>query len=265
MDWSKIKTIFILTFLALDIYLLYEFFKLLDTNKYEFIAETSFEEKLAADRIKYVELPKNVGKEAYMSAKPKQFDKEELEKIKGIHFSIIDGNVLQVEFEEPIKLSNDYEISELNAFVKNNIVAGEQYQYFGKSDKGHLITYYQQYQNKTFYKNKNGKLILHINDENEIFSYTQTMLEEVETQSEKLEVLPPLKAIETLYDNGVLQPKTKITKVELGYFTLVQLTASQVLTPTWHFVVEDKEDLFVNAFEGQIVTMDEEEEKNLVE
>ena len=28
MDWSKIKTIFIISFLILDIYLMYEFFKI---------------------------------------------------------------------------------------------------------------------------------------------------------------------------------------------------------------------------------------------
>ena len=59
MDWSKIKTIFIITFLILDVYLLFQFMKIRDANKYEVITEASFEEKLKADEIKYVDLPKD--------------------------------------------------------------------------------------------------------------------------------------------------------------------------------------------------------------
>jgi regulatory protein YycI of two-component signal transduction system YycFG len=44
MDWSKIKTIFILTFLILDVYLLFQFMKIRDANKLEVITEASFEE-----------------------------------------------------------------------------------------------------------------------------------------------------------------------------------------------------------------------------
>jgi len=265
MDWSKIKTIFIITFLALDIYLLYEFFKLRDANKYEFITETSFEENLAADDIEYVTLPKAEGKETYVSAKPKLFKNEALSKIKGVHFTIIDETVLQGVLEDPVKLGKDFQISELNAFVNGKVLNGDQYQYFSQDSQEKSVTFYQQFKNKTIYNNINGRLILHLNDENEIMSYTQTYLEEIESLQESQDVLPPIKAIETLYDNGLLQPKSKITKVELGLHTLVQLTASQLLTPTWRFVVDDKEDLYVNAFEGQIIQMDETKEKNVVE
>ena len=43
MDWSKIKTIFIVSFLILDIYLVYEFFKIQVTNEYEIQTEASAE------------------------------------------------------------------------------------------------------------------------------------------------------------------------------------------------------------------------------
>ena len=134
---------------------------------------------------------------------------------------------------------------------------GDQYEYFAINEDDHTVTYFQKYQNKPFYHNINGKLTLQLNEKNEIISYKQTLLEKIEDLSEKQEVLPPIKAIETLYDNGELLPYSKITKVELGYFTLVQLSASQVLTPTWRFVVDDKENLFVNAFEGQIIQIED--------
>lgn len=260
MDWSKIKTIFILTFLALDIYLLYEFFKIRDASQYEFITETSFEEHLAQDEIEYVDLPTNLTKDTYVSAKPKVFKKEEYAKMKGVNYSIIDGTVLQGVFEEPISMK-DLQRSDLNAFVVNKILYGDQYKFSSQNKENQTITFYQHFKNKTIYNNINGKLTLYVNEKNEIYSFTQTLLEEIELLQEEHEVLPPMKAIETLYENGLLEPRTKITKVELGLHTLVQLTASQLLTPTWHFVVDDKENLYVSAFEGQIIEMDDKKEK----
>ena len=57
LDWSKIKTIFIISFLILDIYLMYEFFKIQVSNQYEIQTETSIEKWLKADEIEYVPLP----------------------------------------------------------------------------------------------------------------------------------------------------------------------------------------------------------------
>ena len=265
MDWSKIKTIFILTFLVLNIYLLYEFLKINDANNYEFITETSFEDKLTTEEIGYVELPKNEIKDAYVSANPKVFNKDEISlKLKGQMISITDDTIVESILSEPVRISGEMKPAELNLFVKNRVTLGEHYKFFEYNKSEKTVTFYQQFQNKVLYKNKNGNLTLFLNDHNEIVSYQQTFLEEIERLSEVQEVLPPLKAIETLYDNGLLAPKSKITKVELGYFTLVQLTASQVLTPTWRIVVDNRENLFVNAFEGQIIKLNE-EEKKLVE
>ncbi len=107
-------------------------------------------------------------------------------------------------------------------------------------------------------------ITFHLNKDNQIVSYEQTYLEGIEKLTAKEEILPPLKAIETLHQKGILKPKSTITKVELGYSTLIQLAASQVLAPTWRFVVDDKESLFVNAFEGQIIQFNS-DEKNVVE
>ena len=260
MDWSKIKTIFILTFLVLDIYLLYEFLKIHDANKYEFISGTSFEEKLSAEEITFVELPKINSKDAYVSAKPKEFNKDELAiKLKGQSVSITADTIVDSVLSEPVRINKNVKPAELNAFVKSKVAFGEHYKFWEYNKEDQTITYFQQFQNKVFYKNKNGKLTLYLNEDNEIIAYKQTFLVEIESLSDNQEILPPLKAIEALYDNGMLAPKSKITKVEIGYFTLVQLTASQVLTPTWRFVVDEKENLFVNAFEGQIIQLADEE------
>lgn len=264
MDWSKIKTIFILTFLILDVYLLFQFMKIRDANKYEVITETSFEDKLKADEIKYVDLPKAPIKDQYLSAKPKVFNKGDLAKLKGQESTPKEpGTTIQVTLEKPLQLSSKFEPAELSTFLKENVLYGEHYQFWEKSDKKNTITYFQQYEKFPLYENINGMITFNFNSDNQIVSYQQTYLEGIEKLTAKEEILPPLKAIETLHQKGALKPKSKITKIELGYSTLIQLAASQVLAPTWRFVVDDKESLFVNAFEGQIIEFNSNEKRNV--
>jgi regulatory protein YycI of two-component signal transduction system YycFG len=264
MDWSKIKTIFILTFLILDVYLLFQFMKIRDANKYEVITEASFEEKLKADEIQYVDLPKTPIKDQYLSAKPKMFNKGDLTKLKGQIVTIKDpGTTIQVTLEKPVPLSSKFEPAELSSFLKDNVLYGDHYQFWEKNDKKNTITYFQQYENFSLYKNINGMITFSLNSENQIVSYQQTFLEGIEKLTAKEEILTPLKAIETLHQKGMLKSKSKITKIELGYSTLIQLAASQVLAPTWRFVVDDKDSLFVNAFEGQIIQFNNDEKSKV--
>jgi regulatory protein YycI of two-component signal transduction system YycFG len=261
MDWSKIKTIFILTFLILDVYLFYQFIKIRDDNKYEIATEATFEDKLKADEIKYIELPKTPTKEQYISAKPKIFTKDDLDKLKGQMAYLKDATTIESAFVKPVQLSSKFNVSEVTAFLRENILFGDHYQFFSKNDKKDTITFYQQYENKEFYKDISGTITLNISKDNRIISYEQTYLIGLDKMTTNEEVLPPLNAIETLHQKGLLKAKSKITSIELGYSTLVQLAASQVLTPTWRVVVNDKEDLFVNAFEGQVIDFNSDENK----
>lgn len=266
MDWNKIKTIFIITFLILDVYLLFQFMKIRDANKYEVITPTSMEEKLKADEIKYDEneFRKILIKAQYLSAKPKIFSQEDTAKLKGQKVSLKEpSSTLKINLEKPLQLSSKFEPAELTAFLKENVLYGEHYQFWERNEEQRTITYFQQYETFPLYQNINGMIIFKYNAKNQIVSYQQNYLEGMEELTAKEEILPPLKAIETLHQKGELKPKSKITKVELGYSTLVQLAASQVLAPTWRFEVNGKESLFVNAFEGQIIDFNSDEKMSV--
>ncbi len=48
--------------------------------------------------------------------------------------------------------------------------------------------------------------------------------------------------------------------MELGYYNSLQTTsATHLLVPTWRVVVNDEEDLFVNAFDGEVIELNTEE------
>ena len=250
----------------LDIYLIYEFLKIQDSNQVEVQTQTesSFEKDLKDDEIEYVSLRNDHLEDYYLNAKPKVFTNEDIQNAiySDQTTNIITGNTLQSFLAEPFEVKNRSDSIELNNFIKNHVLYGDQYIFWGKDNVSHSITYYQQYEGKTLFENLNGKLTFYLNEENEVFSYQQTYLEEISELSKSEKLIQPIKALETLYTNDVLQPKSKITKVELGYYTLVPLMdTTQVLNPAWRFVINDKESLYVSAFEGKIIELKNEKKK----
>jgi regulatory protein YycI of two-component signal transduction system YycFG len=236
------------------------------TSQLQVIEETSVEEKLKEDNITYPAMVKDAKKEPYVSAKTKNFSIDELDQLKNQKVKITNKTTVQGTLLKPLKIDGKVEVDHLNDFIKNDILYGDQFKYWDYDDKKQIVTYYQQFKNKVFYNNMNGQLIVHLNDQNEIVSYEETLLDSIVEINDQETTLTGIDAIETLHNKGMLKPDSHIEKVELGYYTIVQLTESQVLTPTWHFVVESgkiKEDLFVNAFEGQIIELDTEDHTTL--
>ena len=69
MDWNKTKTLFILIFLVLDVFLFYQYYMKVTSSEYELLAESSFEDRMKENEITYPTLPKQTSEEAYLSAK----------------------------------------------------------------------------------------------------------------------------------------------------------------------------------------------------
>jgi regulatory protein YycI of two-component signal transduction system YycFG len=254
-DWSKTKTIFIITFLILDLFLAYRFLEKRDEGQLDMITETSIEEQLADEKITYTRLPKTIAKATYLNAKSKVFSDKEIKKLKKQDVTLLNKNVLQGTFEEPIPIPFSNVSSRLEQFLKEHILYGDFYTLWNVDTENKTITFYQQYKGKVIYDNASGSamVVVHLNDKNEIVSYEQSFLSNIEKMDDSQEILPPMKAIENLFQKNELTSGSKITKVELGYYTFSPLSNSQVLTPTWHIVVDEKVEYFVNAFEGQII------------
>ena len=132
---------------------------------------------------------------------------------------------------------------------------GDQYRFWKKSSDGSSIVYTQQYKDKPLFENDKARLVFNVNGENEIHSYTQSYLEDIQELSNPEKIIQPIKAIEILYEKRELPPNSKITDPELGYYTFTRLSdTTQVLNPAWCFNVEGKGKLYVSAFEGEIIT-----------
>jgi regulatory protein YycI of two-component signal transduction system YycFG len=260
MEWSKTKTMFIIVFFILDIFLATQFFNKYSKSQLDVIQNASDEERLKADEITYVTLPKDKISSQYVRAKSKVFTNKDLKTLQNQSPLLTkDGMDITSYFNKPIKVNEQIDQGAMEKIMKDNILNSDQYT-FWKYDKDlKQIIYFQTFKDKKIFKNISGHIIFYLNDKNEIVSYEQTLLN-IGDQLNEGDVLPAIKAIDTLHNKGMLKRKSKITGVELGYYTRVQSSQLQLLVPTWHFIVEHSgksEDLFVDAFEGQIFQMDD--------
>ncbi|MBD1379834.1 two-component system regulatory protein YycI [Metabacillus arenae] len=258
MDWSKTKTIFIIAFLVLDVFLAIQFFTKQKEANIEIIQKSPIQDQLKQDNITYGDLPK-IDKATYITGKRKEFTKKEIGSLKNqtIVSTQNEGEPvyrLEATFDDPITLPETNPASMLNQFVTENILFGDKYSLWKIED--YQIIYFQQFEGKTIFQSildQNGRIgmvLLRLNEKKEIVSYEQTMLEGIQEIQENENVLSALKAIEAAYNAHEISPNSEVSKVELGYFTHIPLSNVQIMAPTWHIVINEKEDIFVNASEG---------------
>lgn len=262
MDWSKTKTIFIIMFLILDIFLIYELMNQRNESQVQYKKETSLEEKLEAENIKIPQIPKETKKEKFVEASLKQFNAKDLTSLNNQETSIIEGTSIHSIFPDPIPIGKDWTKADMDEFVRKNILYGDKYKYWSYDEKSNTITYYQVFEDKLFFENSRAQIKIFLNEENEIESYEQTMLDQIQKLKD-IEIMTALEAIEVLYHKGILEAGSEITDITLGYYSLIPSTSTQLLAPTWNFVIDGEENVFVNALEGHVIQRTNNENKVL--
>ncbi|MED1437081.1 two-component system regulatory protein YycI [Aeribacillus composti] len=266
MDWSKTKTLFIIAFLILDIYLAFQYVEKIKSSKYDMITKTTIEEQFAAENIQFGKLPKEVIEGSYITAENKIFKEEEIEQLKNQKPMLPDEELtrsvtkLRMSFDKPIPIVGENIENKIKQILTTQIIAGSQYKFWRYSKETREIICLQEYKGKIIFQDVSdgiGMIVFYLNDKNEIVSYQQTLLEDIK-ELEKQEILPAIKALEALYEKNDLKSNSKVTDVEYGYYTQYPLSEQQILAPTWHVVVNKTEDYYVNALEGQVIKPEKE-------
>ncbi|PAD67326.1 hypothetical protein CHH83_19390 [Bacillus sp. 7586-K] len=268
MEWSKTKTIFILAFLILDLYLAYSFYEMRSDSIVEPMVETTTEEDLQLAGITYSKLPESQEKGFYITAKSKEFTAEEIAKLKdqSQRSTIGESSIttLYMDLDKPFPLPDVNAEVKADQFVKNNVLYGELYHYWYSDEKSNTMIYIQEYKDNKIFQELDehiAMVILNLNEKNEIVSYNQSMLEDIKEVQEKEVTVSPLEAIGVLYTKNLLQMNSKIVEVDYGYYTNIPLSNQQILAPTWHLIVEtnqgERKDYYVNALAGEVLQSSE--------
>jgi regulatory protein YycI of two-component signal transduction system YycFG len=273
MDWNKTKSIFIVVFLILNIFLLSIFIKKI--SEPEILADTNTQQSLESYNITYPADLSSASKETInetnISAKTRKFTEEDKESLSKQEVRILNDNTLYSSLTEPFSLGDNLSEDELKEklkeFIDEYTIDGDQYAFRNYNKEDLTISYNQTYNEKPLFHNGSAEIVLELNNENEIVSYKQTMLEDIKAFGEKRRIITPLEALQILSDSNEIEPDSKIVEFKPGYSTDVPISDYQVLTPTWQFIVEKqdkKQDVYFNAFDGNMIEFSK-KEKELLE
>lgn len=266
MQWGQIKTIFILTFLVLDVFLFIQFYERQKQADIPFLEsrDSPIEDKLANDNIKIPEeLPTAQEKEPFISVSQKMFTEEDLNQVAkkaDLDIRVINQTFILSKLHEPLKLSDEASEEEILNAVTPMMLYPDQYEYWDWNKDLNILVFFQKKQERPIYFNQSGLVLFFLNDENEIVFFTQTMLGDERSRQDKKSLIQPMIAIETLYNTNELRFGEEITKVEIGFHSRVPLADGvQVFVPAWKITVNDERNYFVNAIEGFVFSSHENE------
>lgn len=270
MDWNKTKTIFIVVFSILNVFL-YSLYvdRHTEAEKVQLAGETSVEELLKEDNITYDELPVYNAEYSYVSADIATFAEKDLEKFENQSFVIMDDTHLtsELSIDYPIRNSkNEYQFKQ---FLASHVLKGKEYILWEIDMENKQAVFFQKVNDHPIYFNKNAMLTVYWDEDENITGYEQFMLDNFVDFNKKKDLLSPRDAINTLYSRDYIKRNSKVKDVSLGYSTLLQLTKTQVFAPTWQVRVEldngDVEEYFINASEGKIIEFQDELDEELEE
>ncbi|WP_397536670.1 two-component system regulatory protein YycI [Rummeliibacillus pycnus] len=266
MDWNKTKTIFIIVFSILNVFLYWSYVnKYNEDKKIEFIGETdNISARLKEENITFKDQTEESENVSYISGKIKQFSQDELSHLENQHIQINNGTDLESKIISPTPLTEITDES-LTDFVEHNVYKGSSYKLWKINKEQKEAIFFQISENRMIYYNQNAEIKIHWNDGLEITRYEQKMFDSLKSFGEKY-TLNSTQAVKAILAKGYLPANSTVTKTQLGYSTLVLLTETQVLSPTWYVHVvlpKDKKgekrevDYFVNAVDGTIVDIEE--------
>ncbi|MCM3740151.1 two-component system regulatory protein YycI [Oceanobacillus luteolus] len=262
MQWGHIKTLFILSFLILNIYLISAFIDRQQDVGYLDNQELPIEDQLASENITYENIDENVSQLPYISVIQHELSEdelEELENVEGQTTEVFNNNLVVSELETAVQISPDMTPEALEAAVQPLVLYGEDYSFWEWNEELNVLVFFQEKEGRTIYYNENGLLLVFLNKDNEMTHYAQTILGESEVQGDLVQLNQPPQVIGQLFNANYFNRGDEVTDAKVGYYSRIAADGVQVFAPTWKIEVNEERNHFVNAIEGIIYDNDPEE------
>ncbi|SDN97004.1 two-component system regulatory protein YycI [Alkalicoccus daliensis] len=255
MDWSRTKTIFIVTFMLLNIFLGYqlsekqsqlnevtlpELESRIEEQEINILIEDLEEEFMGAPITAYQRTFQEVLIEQTLESQTPQF---------------LDETTIYSVLDSPYRLPNVNLQASVDAFLQQYVFRGEEYEVALYDEEAGIVGIYQTFDGKKIdeYEREDFHITLELNEEGDIMAYTQRYMNITE-QGEEQELLTPIAVIEKLLnDTRVgIGAGSEVTSAELGYYNLMEVEANfQIFAPVWRVII-DEEEHYVNAMTGEV-------------
>jgi regulatory protein YycI of two-component signal transduction system YycFG len=246
MDWSKTKSILIIAFLLLDLFLGYQLWagktdKWEQAESAEWLLDDLNAQLKSRNITLAVKIPSENPEMHYLNVRYVYFSDEELKplQVKNIKRG---QTFIEVQFASPLS----FETSELNEAMSERVPRFSQYQYDELMSTQTQLRFFQIYNELPLFGAQldialqNGKIV----------GYRQTMYE-VQGQGSGRKVIPAVTALRALVENGYVQKGETIRAIDRGYFGHIYDADVQVLAPVWRVIHGDRVH-YVNAITGAV-------------
>lgn len=265
MDFRRIKIIFILTFAALNIYLLSV---LLEKNAttLSFGSESTtlnIEEAMKSDDISFPTL--STDQEKIPLLKTDKGVTLEMDQSKLMNqTTVFEDGVLFSTLSEPIPLEVDAEGSVLvdrtpitEFILQGNVLYGSEYTFLTYLPLRRQLVYAQVANNIPIGDNT-GSITFNLDPDYEVISYEQTFAGTAEVQGNSRTVISQKRAVESLYLNNQIPANSTVRTVQLTYYRTLSLSDMDIYSPMWYIEIEIENSPLeirrVDALTGSIIT-----------
>ncbi|RSL29526.1 hypothetical protein D7Z54_30675 [Salibacterium salarium] len=259
MDWSRTKTIFVIAFLLLNTFLIYQIADKRNDSDVNIKAQNTFEVRLNDMNITVTdELPEEQDEISHIVGESADIEEDIINQAGEENVNTLDNRFVEVTLEDPYAVSNQEDVSN---FFDQHIWNAEEYEYDEWDSSDNQMYFNQTYNENTVVTYEEDQLVLFLNDDSEVESYIQSYLT-FEEEGKKKDMLAPYRAIEKLLDDSILSYNDEINEMEIGYYSLFPPEGmAQVLAPMYRIEVNEENEYLVNAIDGSIRTLQEVEEE----
>ena len=264
-DFRRIKIIFILTFAALNIYLLSVLLEKNETTL-SFGSESNtlnIEEAMKADDIEFPTL--STDQEKIPLLKTDKGVTLETDQSKLVNqTTVFEDGVLFSTLSEPIPLEIDAEELAIvdrtpitDFILQGNVLNGAEYSFLTYLPLRRQLVY-AQVANNIPIGDSTGSITFNLDPDYEVISYEQTFAGEAEVQGNSRTVISQKRAVEALFLNNQIPANSTVRAVQLTYYRTLSLSDMDIYSPMWYIELEIKnapvEIRRVDALTGSIIT-----------
>lgn len=258
MDFRRIEIIFVITFIALNIFLLTTY---LDKNYNNFSSDNSNTKVNIADEMakSNIELPtfqNEINKVPYVQADANDLLLKNYSKLNNQRGSIGEnGFVYKSTLSDPLQLTEEKEfvakdIDKLIAFIESNqVLFGKEYQFFRYITKSQQVVF-TQIANNIPIADGTSEVVFQLDNSKRVISYEQSYAGPVTVQGESRVLITDKNAVDILYQNNELSADTIIKKPTLSYYRTLNLEELSMYAPAWFIEIESSTDTQVKRVDA---------------
>lgn len=247
MDFRRIEWIFVVVFVALDIFLGWS----MTQNQRVYLSQTTTGgtnqvlRDIHEDDIALPSLATKSSTGAYLASRANTDLEQNYSKVaksgnQAINLVKDDYTTLNATLNKPLTLADGDVVTQLIAWVHNqdNVLHGSQYVYQADLSNATSYVFVQKVNGHTLIDDR-GQLVLKVKSER-LTGYTQTYVDKLLTMRNDETLISEREAVTTLYQNNEIVANSRVIWIHRGYTWLLNAKGSTVYIPAYFVGVESK-------------------------